>query len=236
MVTSKKQNILTILIRYSSLLLAIMALVASTQEDTLLEEMRRAKFRTGNWGHHSDYSETMTSSSRGRSRSKHREAKTGPSRDVLQAEITNVLPLFIRPPAPNYAKSSTIDVESMMPFAEPRVMASRLMMFTWQCPLMLMSYSWVSFFFALLLYLVEPFITHKAWGDDSKVLSATSYSNFFKANDVQIAIMYLVVAGFCVVAFFGSATWPRIQSKNFQHAMDKVKKGVEVSRNDPLTP
>ena len=45
-----------------------------------------------------------------------------------------------------------------------------IMLFVWQCPMMLMSYAWATFLIALTLYVCTPLINREAWSDDHKVI------------------------------------------------------------------
>jgi hypothetical protein len=48
-------------------------------------------------------------------------------------------------------------------------LGARLMIFVWQSPMMLMSWSWVTFLLALTIYICTPFIQHQPWGAGHKV-------------------------------------------------------------------
>lgn len=154
---------------YSSLILAVMALVASTQEDTLLEEMRRARLGSSSAFHSDCICSPCYVAERVRNRNKQNEANPKKVSSMTEPDFVSILPLFLRLDYLRGAEFSVVDVESTMPFTENNVVASNLMIFVWQCPLMLMSYSWASFVGALTLYLMQPFINQKAWNDDSKV-------------------------------------------------------------------
>ena len=148
-----------------------MALVASTQEDTLLEEMRRAKLGNSGAFHSDCVCSPCHAARRVRSLGKLEETDSKITPGLTEPDFLSVLPLFLCLDSLKGANTSKIDVQTMMPFTETKVVASNLMMFVWQCPLMLMSYSWASAVGALTLFLIQPFINHSAWGDDSKVVA-----------------------------------------------------------------
>jgi hypothetical protein len=148
-----------------------MALVASTQEDILLDDMRRQSF--------------------GKKMSSCYDCAHGPTRtkaivtDVAKAKVASsnargsaslddenlkaVLPLFLGSRSrPRHSKNNK-DMENPLPLYGPGAKPSKIMAFIWQCPVMLMSYSWASFVIALTLYILQPFIERHAWGDEAKV-------------------------------------------------------------------
>ena len=48
-------------------------------------------------------------------------------------------------------------------------LAAKNMLYVWQSPLMLMSYSWVTFLVALTVHVCTPLIRYRGWNDGVKV-------------------------------------------------------------------
>jgi len=91
--------------------------------------------------------------------------------------------------------------------------------FVWQCPLMLMSWAWVSFLFGLTLHVLRPFIRREKWGDNHKV-----------------AILFLATGAMLVFTI----TWTAASSYWTVAAVESIGKGsrlneASVNRDKILT-
>lgn len=129
---------------YSTLFLSIMALVASTQETTLLDSMGLTK--------------------------SHLEINS----EILQ----RILSLLLAPKGPSRTKDKTdVGLEEGILRDVAGRRPSWIMLFIWQCPSMLMSYSWVLFVAALTLHVTTPLIERHPWGGPSKVSTRSAYAD-----------------------------------------------------------
>lgn len=91
-----------------------------------------------------------------------------------------------------------------------RTFAELNMLYVWQCPLMLMSYGWATMVLGLTLYVCSPLIAH-ASRDRRKV---TPLHPLFPkptqqrdTDSPQVAIYYLVTAGFLFLNFVWASAW-----------------------------
>ena len=124
---------------YNSLVLAITALVAVTQESVLLDDLRN------------NYASVFAA-----------KLRSNP------ADVQSMLALLMTSSAYDLGGRESITTQELLEiFNASR--RSKLMMFLWQCPTMLMSYSWTLFIIALTLHVLRPFLLRQAWSDDSKV-------------------------------------------------------------------
>jgi hypothetical protein len=94
-------------------------------------------------------------------------APTSPERPLDIAELHYMRKVILR-----FSDEAASDIERNE-FGETKPgFRARVMLYIWQCPMMLMAYSWVTFGLALTLFICTPFITHQPWGDGKKVCSA----------------------------------------------------------------
>lgn len=85
-------------------------------------------------------------------------------------------------------KSMTVDAEQ--PRNATAFSVNWNMVFIWQCPTMLMSYSWAIFMIALTLHVLKPLIRREPWDDSSK-----------------IAVCYIIVGGTTTLNFAWCSFW-----------------------------
>ena len=142
---------------HTSLILAIFALLCATQEQMLLIKMRIAFERAF---------------------SDHGTDKEGSRKYTLEdsSELERLSRFLFSAPEPCKSASRPTDEESGSVPNQNRIRSVNLsldrklsnqMMFLWQCPLLLMSYSWVLFIIALTLHVIQPPLG--AWNNQAKV-------------------------------------------------------------------
>ena len=138
---------------YAALVLSISALIAVSQENVLLSDMRQS------------YASAIPSISD----SCHEDPRHKPPDHFAALEGT-ISFLIVRQTKTTFSskKSSAEDIVEGVQKSK----GSALMMFLWQRPLMLMSYSWVLLVAGLTLHVLRPFILRRPFSDDSKVSSS----------------------------------------------------------------
>ncbi|KAH6680241.1 hypothetical protein B0J14DRAFT_260731 [Halenospora varia] len=91
------------------------------------------------------------------------------------------------------------------------------MVYIWQCPTMLMSYSWATFMIALTLHVLKPFIRREPWGDSSK-----------------IAVCYVIVGGTTTLNFAWCSFWSyRSARKPWDKRHSAAPKTINTQVQDP---
>lgn len=126
---------------YSSLLLAIIALITSTQQSTLLQT--------------ASIDRRSTTSSVDDIQRHLRFLLASPKKAPTSIPSTNRLT-----PRSDLERNILTNVQASQP--------SWFMLFYWQCPMMLMSYSWVAFLLALTLHVCAPFMRPFEPADSTK--------------------------------------------------------------------
>ncbi|KAI9767281.1 MAG: hypothetical protein M1839_004547 [Geoglossum umbratile] len=112
-------------------------------------------------------------------------APTSPERQLDIAELHHIRKAILR-----FSDVVASDIERNEFEATRPGLGAKVMLYIWQCPMMLMAYSWITFALALTLYICTPFITHQPWGDGQK-----------------IAIFYLVSAGLVLTNFIWTSAY-----------------------------
>ena len=87
---------------------------------------------------------------------------------ATEAEVKHMLAFLVVPTGHDVVGKESITADCLLQMVN-RSRRSKVMMFLWQCPIMLMSYSWALFIVALTLHVLRPFLLRQVWNDDSKV-------------------------------------------------------------------